>query len=89
LPASCRLLDASSQLSGSLDPRRVASLGHHLVSAMAVDECIISYWDRPNQLVVTFGFAPGWVERPQPTFDISGYPVTLHVLEQRVPVTVR
>jgi len=85
-----RLLDMSSQLSGSLDPRQVASLmAHHLVSAMAVDECIISYWDRPNQLVVTFGFAPeAGVERPQPTFDISGYPVTLQVLEQRVPVTI-
>ena len=85
-----RLLDMSGQLSGSLDPRQVANLmARHLVSAMAVDECIISYWDRPNQLVVTFGFAPETrVEKPQPTFDISGYPQTLRVLEDRVPVTI-
>ena len=85
-----RLLDMSSQLSGSLDPRQVASLmAHHLMSAMAVDECIISYWDRPNQLVVTFGYAPEIrVEKPEPTFDISGYPQTLRVLEERVPVTI-
>ena len=43
-----RLLDMSAELSGSLDPRQVADLmAGHLARAMGVDECAISYWDRP------------------------------------------
>lgn len=43
-----RLLDMSSELSGSLDPRQVAQLmAGHIARAMNVEECVISYWDRP------------------------------------------
>ena len=43
-----RLLDMSGELSESLDPRQVANLmAGHLARAMGVDECAISYWDRP------------------------------------------
>ena len=85
-----RLLDMSSELSGSLDPRQVANLmASHLVSAMGVDECAISYWDRANHRVLTFGFAP---ETPPEelvgTFDVSGYPKTLEVLEHQATVTI-
>ena len=85
-----RLLDMSSQLSGSLDPRQVANLiARHLASAMGVDECLISYWDRPNWRVVTLGFDPeAKLPDLQPTFDISGYPQTLRVLEERATVTI-
>ena len=42
-----RLLDMSGELSASLDSRQVANLiARHLASAMGVDECAISYWDR-------------------------------------------
>ncbi len=44
-----RLLDMSGELSESLDPRQVANLmAGHLARAMGVDECAISYWDRPS-----------------------------------------
>ena len=45
-----RLLDMSGELSESLDPRQVANLmAGHLARAMGVDECAISYWDRPGE----------------------------------------
>jgi diguanylate cyclase (GGDEF)-like protein len=83
-----RLLDMSSELSGSLDSRQVANLtASHLALAMAVDECAISYWDRPNDRLLTLGIAPS---RPdlQATFDLAGYPMTREVLEQRATVTI-
>jgi diguanylate cyclase (GGDEF)-like protein len=85
-----RLLDMSSQLSGSLDPRQVANLtAEHLASAMGVEECAISYWDRPNQRLLTLGFAP--YRRPEdlePIFDLDDFPQTLAVLELRATVTI-
>jgi GAF domain-containing protein len=43
-----RLLDMSADLSTSLDPHQVADLiAGHIARAMGVDECAISYWDRP------------------------------------------
>jgi len=83
-----RLLDMSSQLSGSLDSRQVANLtASHLASAMGVDECAISYWDRPNERLLTLGFAP-FTEELEPSFDLVEYPETLKVLEQRVTITI-
>ena len=53
-----RLLDMSAELSGSLDPRQVADLmAEHLATAMGVDECIISYWDRPGGMVDSLGYS--------------------------------
>ena len=60
-----RLLDMSAELSGSLDPRQVADLmARHLVRAMGVDECVISYWDRPG--------GPGRVARLLPDAPVRG-----------------
>ena len=54
-----RLLDMSGELSASLDPRQVANLiARHLASAMTVDECAISYWDRPSGRVESLGYWP-------------------------------
>ena len=54
-----RLLDMSAELSGSLDPRQVADLmAGHLATAMGVNECIISYWDRSAGRVESLGLLP-------------------------------
>ena len=49
----------SAELSESLDPRQVANLmAGHLARAMGVDECAISYWDRPAGRVESLGYYP-------------------------------
>jgi diguanylate cyclase (GGDEF)-like protein len=80
-----RLLDMSAALSASLDPRQVADLiASHMARAMGVEECAISYWDRPAGRLDSLGYYPetghGQLE---PFFDVSGYPQTLHVLEHQ------
>ena len=85
-----RLLDMSAELSGSLDPRQVADLmAGHLVRAMSVDECIISYWDRPAGRVESLGYYPTHrLNEIEPYFEVSGYPETLRVLESQQTVIV-
>jgi diguanylate cyclase (GGDEF)-like protein len=64
-------------------------MARHLAIAMGIDDCAISYWDRPNQRVVTLGFYPETpIEALQPMFDVRGYPQTLRVLEQRATITI-
>jgi len=85
-----RLLDMSAELSGSLDPRQVAELmAGHLVRAMGVDECIISYWDRPAGRVESLGFYPTHrLTEIEPFFEVSNYPETLRVLETQQTVII-
>ncbi len=85
-----RLLDMSSELSESLDPRQVANImAGHLARAMGVDECAISYWDRPAGRVESMGYFPAEsLAAMEPFFDVSGFPETLRVLERQVTVTV-
>ena len=85
-----RLLDMSSELSRSLDPRQVANLiADHITRAMGVDECAISWWDREGQRVLTLGYYPPMPpEELEPSFDIAGYPETRRVLERQVTVTI-
>jgi len=85
-----RLLDMSAELSGSLDPRQVADLmAGHLATAMGVDECIISYWDRPAGRVESLGyFPPHRLRDIEPAYDVATYPETLRVLEKQVAVIV-
>ena len=80
-----RLLDMSSQLSGSLDPRQVANLiARHVADALGFEECAISYWDRVRGRVVSLGYYPeSAIETLEPFFDVSGYPETLRVLERQ------
>jgi diguanylate cyclase (GGDEF)-like protein len=86
-----RLVDMSSALSQSLDPRQVAELmARHLAGAIGVDECAISAWDRANDRVMTMGYfpaqAPGAVAD---SFTLDGYPVTRRVLETQIPLVVQ
>ncbi|HEX7950571.1 MAG TPA: diguanylate cyclase [Candidatus Limnocylindrales bacterium] len=80
-----RLLDMSADLSTSLDPRQVADLiAGHMARAMDVDECAISYWDRPAGRVESLGYYPPLSSGElEPYFDISRYPTTRRVLEQQ------
>jgi diguanylate cyclase (GGDEF)-like protein len=85
-----RLLDMSGELSESLDPRQVANLiAGHLVRAMGVDECAISYWDRPTGRLESLGYAPAArLAEMAPFFDLAGYPETMRVLERGVTVII-
>jgi diguanylate cyclase (GGDEF)-like protein len=81
-----RLLDMSGELSESLDPRQVANiLAGHLARAMGVEECAISYWDRPAGRLESLGYHPAnKLDEMDPYFDVSGFPETLRVLERQV-----
>jgi diguanylate cyclase (GGDEF)-like protein len=81
-----QLVEMSSALSRSLDPRQVANLiAEHMCKAMHVNECAISYWDRPTNRVLTMGyFPPTGIAALEPFFDITGFPETVRVLEQQV-----
>jgi diguanylate cyclase (GGDEF)-like protein len=85
-----RLLDMSGELSESLDPRQVANLmAGHLARAMGVDECAISYWDRPSGRLESLGyFPPLRLDQMEPFFEVAGYPETMRVLERGVTVII-
>ena len=85
-----RLLDMSAELSESLDPRQVANLmARHLALAMGVDECAISYWDRPAGRVDSLGYYPATKTiAMEPYYDVSNYPETLRVLERQDTVII-
>ncbi len=85
-----RLLDMSADLSTSLDPHQVAELiAGHMARAMGVDECAISYWDRPAGRVESLGYFPPLpAEKMEPYFEISRYPVTMRVLERQETIVV-
>ena len=85
-----RLLEMSGELSESLDPRQVANLmAGHLVSAMGVDECDISYWDRPSGQVESLGSFPlHRIDMVEPFFVVAGYPETMRVLDRQETVII-
>ena len=84
------LLDVSSQLAVSLDSHQVANiLARHLAAVLDVDECAISWWDRPNDRVASIGyFPPIPASELTPYFDVAEYPLTKHVLEDQVTVLI-
>ena len=85
-----RLLDMSGELAESLDPHQVANLmARHLASAMGVDECAISYWDRASGQLESLGYWPAVrLGELEPFFDVSGYPETLRALERQTTVII-
>jgi diguanylate cyclase (GGDEF)-like protein len=85
-----RLLDMSADLSTSLDPRQVADLiAEHMARAGGVDECAISYWDRPGGRVESLGwFPPKPLEQIEPFYEVSRYPATLRVLERQETLAI-
>ncbi|HVL54066.1 MAG TPA: sensor domain-containing diguanylate cyclase [Vitreimonas sp.] len=84
------LVEMSGALSDSLDSRQVANrIAKHIGRALEVDECAISYWDRPGSRVLTLGYWPETrLDDLEPSFDISGFPETRRVLESQVTSVV-
>ena len=78
-----QLLDMSSALSRSLDPRAVADLmAEHLARAVGADRAQISDWDRTNARLRTLGCFPT-AARPEldDFYLLAGYPLTQRVLD--------
>ncbi len=86
-----RLLEMSSGLAQSLDPREVGDLiARHMVDALGVDECAISWWDRPADHLLTLGYWPPVPpEEIQPIFELAGFPETTRVLEAQDASIIR
>jgi len=85
-----RLLAMSGALAQSLDPRQVADLiAAHLAEALDVDECAISYWDRPTMTLHTLGYSPPTgIEHLEATYDVARYPQTRRALQRREIVLI-
>jgi diguanylate cyclase (GGDEF)-like protein len=73
----------SNDLSRTMDPQLVGDrIARHIARAVGANDCALSYWDRPNDRVVTLGYFP--LERRsalQPTYSLADYPETRRVLE--------
>jgi diguanylate cyclase (GGDEF)-like protein len=85
-----RLLYMSAELSTSLDSRQVAKLmADHFASAMGVDECAISYWDRQTDRLATLGYYPATPDEDlQPFFDLAAFPESRRVLDRQEAVSI-
>jgi diguanylate cyclase (GGDEF)-like protein len=84
------LLDMSGELAHSLDPLTVADLiAKHLASAIGFDQCAISYWDRPGDRILTWGFYPDLASADlEPSFALERFPATRRVLEDKTTVLI-
>lgn len=78
-----RLLDMSSALAQSLDPREVAELmARHLADALGVESCTISSWDRPGDRLLTLGYHPrDQGLPPEPVYRLAEFPESRRVLD--------
>ncbi len=76
------LLDVSADLAGSLDSHQVANvLARHLATVMEVEECGISWWDRPNDRLTSLGSFPAVeADELEPDYQVSAFPQTRRVL---------
>ena len=85
------LAEMSSALSESLDPHEVADLiARHMGRPFGVDECVISFWDRAGDRLLTWGT---WPPPPapldeQPSFALAGFPTTRRVLGTQEAVEI-
>ena len=81
-----QLLEMSSALSQSLDPRDVAVLmAEHLARAVGAEQALISDWDRANDRLRTLGCYPEAV-RPgiADFYALADYPLSRRVLNEGV-----
>jgi diguanylate cyclase (GGDEF)-like protein len=86
-----RLLDMSSALAQSLDPREVAELiARHMVDAMSLDISVISWWDQAGGRLLTQAYwPPVRDDQFEPEFDLAGYPETIRVLDEQAMSIIR
>jgi diguanylate cyclase (GGDEF)-like protein len=85
-----QLLDMSSALSRSLDPRDVAGLiAEHMARAVGAEQAQISDWDRTNDRLRTLGCYPEAV-RPEIAdfYPLADYPLSRRVLNDGVIAVV-
>ncbi len=77
-----QLLDMSSALSRSLDPKAVAELiAQHLATAVGADRAQISDWDRATDRLRTLGCYPTKLRSTLPDYyPLAGFPRTAEVL---------
>jgi len=85
-----QLLDMSSALSRSLDPKDVAQLiAEHLVRAVGADRAQISDWDAAENRVRTLGcYPPEHRKGIADFYSLDHYPLTARVLNDGVIATV-
>jgi diguanylate cyclase (GGDEF)-like protein len=85
-----QLLDMSSALSRSLDPKDVAALmAEHLVRAVGAERAQISDWDRAGDRVRTLGcYPPEDRGGMDDYYALSAFPLTARVLAEGVIATV-
>lgn len=85
-----QLLDMSSALSRSLDPKDVATLmAEHLARAMGADRAQISDWDRAANRLRTLGCYPAaYRGEIEDFYSVAEYPLTARVLDEGVIATV-
>ncbi|MCU0483507.1 MAG: diguanylate cyclase, partial [Chloroflexi bacterium] len=78
-----QLVEMSRALAGSLDPRRVADLiAAHMGAALGADLAVISYWDRENDRLLTWGYWPSTSGDDRgPYYPLDRYPATRRVLQ--------
>ncbi len=79
-----QLLDMSSALSRSLDPKDVALLmAEHLARAVGAEQAQISDWDRPNDRLRTLGTYPAELRSTiADYYPLAGFPETKRVLSE-------
>jgi len=85
-----RLLDMSSALSRSLDPRAVANLmAEHLAQTVGAERAQISDWDAGNDRIRTLGCHPASRrDAIEDFYPLEGFPLTRRVLEERLIAVV-
>ena len=84
-----RLLDMSSELARTLDPHAVADLiARHLTGALGVDACVISYFDRTREELVTLASEPPRPEEQGVIYPVGGFPETQRALRWQQPVSI-
>lgn len=89
------LRDTSGALSSSLEPASILNTtARQMASALLVDGCAISYWDRErDQLVLQTDYTVdqdrGQTEEPGAVYHLADLPAARKVLNSRVPLVVQ
>jgi diguanylate cyclase (GGDEF)-like protein len=85
-----RLVEMNRALAGSLDPHEVADLiASHMGAALGADLAAISFWDRENDRLLTWGYWPPTTHDDLgPYYPLDRFPATRRVLETQQSLLV-
>jgi diguanylate cyclase (GGDEF)-like protein len=84
------IVDLSFDLAQTLDAREIGNrTARAIAKAVGADEAAVSYWDRPGDRVLTYGYYPA-VRRTAlaDAYLLTDYPATRRVLEEHHPMLV-